>query len=249
MRRQVILRVAAICLSAAVGVVFLGCSPAGAGGGGSSSGSDDGEPDLLVSADAGGPYAALCESPEVVFDAGASVDPQGEIDLFRWYPGDGSGPIQGDTALSHTVHTYPGDHSGDGPAVYIVTLEVVDISGDILDTDQTVTRIRRRPVAGFSCPEETAVGIETEFDAGVSTDGDGLGYVAEYLWDFDFDGEFSETKRTTEPVVTHVFHTPNEVGEDTTIALKVVDDDGFESEPQEASIFVNDSQGAVIIIQ
>ncbi len=242
---------AVLCAVFAGGVVLWGCSPAGAGGGGggSSSDSDDGEPGPLVSADAGGPYAELCESPEVIFDAGGTVDPQDEIDFFRWYPGDGSGPIERDTELSPAAYTYPGDHSGDGPAAYVVTLEVVDVSGNILDTDESVTRIRERPIAAFSCPAETTVGTETEFDAGASTDGDDLGYVAEYLWDFDFDGAFSATTQTTDALVTHVFQTPNEEDEDTTVALKVVDDDGFESEVHHENIVVSDSQGAVIIIQ
>lgn len=251
MQRPVVLLVAVLCAVFAGAVVLGGCSPAGAGGGGggSSSDPDDGDPVPLVSADAGGPYTALCANPEVMFDAGETVDPQGEIDVYRWYPGDGSGPVEHDGALSPDPHRYPGDHSGDGPAAYDVTLEVVDISGVVLDTAETVARIRRIPVAAFSCPTETVIGTETEFDAGASTDGDGLGYVAEYLWDFDFDGEFSATTRTAESVVTHVFHTPDTEGEHTTVALRVVDDDGFESELQQENIVVDDSQGAVIIIQ
>ncbi|MFP4231619.1 MAG: PKD domain-containing protein [Spirochaetaceae bacterium] len=246
MRQRAMLRMAALCVLFTGGVILSGCSPAGAnGGGGGSGGSDGTEPGLLVSADAGGPYAALCENPDITFDASATADPQGEISVFRWDPGDGSGTVEHDTALSPAAHTYPGD----GPAEYTVTLEVVDIAGTVLGTDQTVARIRERPVAAFTCPEETEVGVETEFDAGDSTDGDNLGYVAEYLWDFDFDGEFSETTGTTDAVVTHVFCTPNEAGEATTVALKVVDDDGFESDVYQDTIVVNDSGGAVIIIQ
>jgi len=249
MRRRAILRIAALWVLCAGGAILLGCSSAGANGGGGSGDSDGTGPGPVVSADAGGPYAALCESPGITFDASATADPQGEASVFRWYPGDGSGPVEHATALSPTAYNYPGDHSGDGPAAYMVTLEVVDIAGTILDTDQTVARIRERPVAAFTCPEETEVGAETEFNAGESTDGDNLGYVAEYLWDFDFDGEFSVTTRTTGLVVTHVFHAPNEEGQATTVALRVIDDDGFASDLCEDNIVVNDSQGAVIIIQ
>ncbi|MFP4432683.1 MAG: PKD domain-containing protein [Spirochaetaceae bacterium] len=247
MRQRAMLRMAALCVLFTGGVILSGCSPAGANGGGGGSGDSDGtEPGPLVSADAGGPYAALCENPHITFDASATADPQGEISVFRWDPGDGSEAVEHGTALSPEAHTYPGDHSGDGPAEYTVTLEVVDVGGTVLDTHQTVARIRERPVAAFTCPEETEVGVETEFDAGDSTDGDDLGYVAEYLWDFDFDGEFSETTVTTDAVVTHVFYVPNA---ETTVALKVVDDDGFESEVYQDTIEVNDSGGAVIIIQ
>lgn len=227
-----------------VSVLIAACTAAGAGGGGGSGGSSDDSPGPSVVADAGGPYALLWHEPpiRVDFDARGTTDPHGEVATYRWDPGDGSSPlVRGHYAASH-------DYTADGPVEYELTLTVHDAGGTELSSDRTVVRLRNPPVAAFdllTAPEDLQVGQPATFDASASTDGDGLGFVASYLWDFDYGGDFSVDLRSTAPTITPVLYEAGEI----TVALVVADDDGFYSEPTVADLDVADADGAVIIIQ
>jgi PKD repeat protein len=227
-----------------VSVLVAACTAAGAGGGGGGDGSPDDSPAPAVVADAGGPYALLWHEPpiRVDFDASGTIDSHGEVATYRWDPGDGSPPLEsGHYAASH-------DYAADAPAEYEVTLTVHDAGGTELSSDRTVVRLRSSPVAAFevaTAPDALQVGEPATFDASASTDGDGLGFVASYLWDFDYGGDFSVDLRSTSSTMTTVLYDPGEV----TVALVVVNDDGFYSEPTTVDIDVADADGAVIIIQ
>jgi len=192
-----------------------------------------------VTADAGGPYAALLDNPTITFVAGGSVDPENEIEQYEWNFGDdnsGEGKV--------VTHEYPDD----GVSEYTVELTVRNELGTVLDTDSTRARIRERPIAAFEVEDEgeLKVGTPLIFDASGSHDGDELGYVAEYRWDFSYDGvQFNPSTAVPEAVVSHTYLTDGGYE----VALVVLDDDGFESAPAQKTIVVAEAEGAIIIIE
>ena len=224
-------RRAGLLLTIAFALVAPGCRQAGTAAG---------DPVLSnVSANAGGPYAKLAEDPIVTFDASATLDPNHEIVVYQWDFGDGH---TGEGV--HIDHTYP-----ETVREYAVTLTVRNADGVALDRDATRARIRRRPIATFDVVngDELVVGAPVVFDASGSQDGDGLGFVRWYRWDFDFDpaDEFTLDRFTTDPQTSVVFTRPG----DYAIALVVVDDDGFRSPIVTSNILVQDAEGAIITIE
>ncbi|MEM3486407.1 MAG: PKD domain-containing protein [Candidatus Methanomethyliaceae archaeon] len=151
---------------------------------------------------------------EILFDASASVDPDGKIEAFRWDFGDGnrgSGEV--------VIHAYF------EPGAYTVTLTVTDDRGATDTAEATITVLPLPegeslqepgiPVARFSFhPENPTVGQEVVFDASASYDSDGE--IVLYVWDFG-DGE------VTESVVVHHVYVDSGVYE---VILFVKDDAG-----------------------
>ncbi|TVR06376.1 MAG: PKD domain-containing protein [Spirochaetaceae bacterium] len=225
---------AGLLLTITVALVVSGCEQAG------TSAAAPVDPVISnVSANAGGPYAKLAEDPVVTFDASGTLDPDNEIAVYQWDFGDGQtrNGVQ-------IIHTYP-QLVGE----YAVTLTVRNAGGLVLDSDTTRARIRLRPVATFDVQnhDELVIGTPVVFDASGSDDGDGLGFVRWYRWDFDYDPDdgFNLNQSTTSPQTQRVFTRPGEYP----IALVVVDDDGFRSEIVTSSILVQDAEGAIIIIE
>lgn len=216
--------------------VLLGCGQAGSG--------PPDDPAISpvpssVTADAGGPYAQLVENRIVAFDASGTVDPDGQIDRYEWNFGDGQTGVG--EQIEHTYQEEPGE--------YTVTLTVRDRNLLVLDSDTTRARIRLRPIAAFEVLDSTklVVGRSVEFDASGSQVGDGLGFLNWYRWDFDFDSVegFKPDRNTTTPHTSRVFIRPG----DYTIALVVVDDDGFHSDIVTSEIQVQRTDGAIITIE
>ncbi len=199
-------------------------------------------PSVEVRADAGGPYAALSESPVITFDGTKTTDPESVIMTYHWDFADGA-LVEGVVVEHEYAATV---------AEYSVKLTVKDADEIELDSDITTARIRERPVASFevaTAAEDIVVGRQIEFDASASEDGDGLGAVAEYRWDFDYETDnFSPSKSTSDPVTTHVW-TFGDFPREVTVAVMVVDDDGFESDIATSSVEINDAEGATIIIE
>lgn len=235
--------------------ILLGCGGAGAGGGGETPAGDDGtegevpeveEPDETsgVNADAGGPYAVLFVEPPITveFDGSGSTDPDGEIATYLWDPGDGSEAIESSTPFATRAY------NPSGPEEYEVTLTVLGGDGNVLDDDQTTVRFRSVPEASFvvvTDPGEIRLGGDTEFDASASNDVDGLGQIVQYRWSFDHETGYVPGRVSSTPVITHSFAALGEI----TVSLVVLNDDGFESQPAQQNITVEDSEGARIIIQ
>ena len=191
-----------------------------------------------VAADAGGPYAALGEQPTITFDGGGSFDPENEIETYEWDFGDGE---LGEGQV--VEHEYSGV-----VGAYTVVLTVRNELGTELDSDTTTARIRRHPNAAFEVEnaDELKIGTPVVFDASQSDDGDGLGFVAEYRWDFRYDGvQFNPTTVLSEAVTAYTYLAKGKH----TVALVVLDDDGFESELSAKKIDVADSEGVIIIIE
>lgn len=237
-------------------LLLFGCGGAGAGGGeevptGDDEGGEGETPEIedpvdesQVAADANGPYAALLgELPLIIeFDGTGTTDPEGEIATYRWSPGDGSEPV--DSTASRVTHAYYPTE----PWEYEVTLTVLNSKGEILDFDDTVARFRSVPESSFTVvtePSEIRLGGETVFDGSGSNDVDDLGYIAEYQWSFDHGTAYIPDRISPDPVITESFSALGEIS----VTLVVVNDDGFESDPTQQTINVEDSEGARIIIQ
>ncbi|MCM8762974.1 MAG: PKD domain-containing protein [Candidatus Omnitrophica bacterium] len=166
---------------------------------------------------------AACINKEIVFDASASSDAEGEKLSYLWDFGDGTTSPE-----SRTRHIY--SKSG----IYKVTLTVKDDSGTPCDTSQISRTIRIN-----SAPQVKAVGdiniceanpdkpLEVTFDASGCWDADNDNLT--YLWDFG-DGEKQEGQ-----VVTHTY----EKGGNYIARLTVTDDSGSECNSATTTFAVN----------
>lgn len=146
---------------------------------------------------------------EVTFDASASSDPDGQIDVYEWdFDGDGTVDAHGQTV----AYTY--EESGS----YTVALTVVDDDGNEAFTTGTVSvGESTAPEPSFSVsPDGPSAGEEVTFDASASSDLDGS--IAMYEWDLTGDEAVDATGET----VTHTFEEPGEY----TVTLVLTDDGG-----------------------
>lgn len=127
-------------------------------------------------ADPGGPYEAIIND-SVMLDGSGSVDPDGEVVLFRWNFGDGTSII-GEAQESH-VYEQTGS--------YTVTLTVIDDSRGS-DTRSTLVLVGSgenqniAPVAVISAISSAVAGESVVFDGLSSFDEDGE--IVEYVWGF-----------------------------------------------------------------
>lgn len=123
-------------------------------------------------ADAG---ADLVAAPGQVlsFDGSGSIDPDGDIDVYRWDFRDGG------TAEGIRVR-----HAFEEPGIYAVRLVVRDDTGQSGAVDSDVARVivNARPVAEAGPPLLAAPGDEILFDAAGSFDPDGE--ITTFRWDF-----------------------------------------------------------------
>ncbi len=134
----------------------------------------------------------VCAGEVVIFDGGASVDPEGGLLKYYWDFGDGS-------TMMGVNPTKIYDTGG----VYLVTLRVEDDSGleeGSSSTDQIVVRVAESPVAAAGEDQTVCANTTVQFDGSKSTDVDGL--VNSYQWDFGDGGTGGG------PTPTHVYTSP-----------------------------------------
>ncbi len=113
----------------------------------------------------------------VMFDASASVDPDGFIVRYAWDFGDGTNAT---SILPGTSHAYA------APGPFTVTLAVTDNESYSANTTRTV-RVNAAPVAAFTVSPATAyIGVPVTFDATGSSDPDGDPLT--FAWDFGDSG-------------------------------------------------------------
>ncbi len=147
-------------------------------------------------------FSVSCDGLACVADAGASVDPDGEITGYSWNCGDGQ---SGSGAFL--------EHSYAESGTFTITLTVEDDNGAGDSTSQTVTveAPNQEPEADFSysCGE-----LDCVFDASASIDFDGE--LTAYGWTF---GDGFSSSGT---VVTHTF----EEGGSYTVTLAIEDNHG-----------------------
>ena len=222
-------------------VVMVACG----GGGGSSGpagpsapdpGGDPAAPEVVV--DAGGPYVAHRDTPTITCQATA-IQGEAQIASYDWDMGDDtqkSGPT--------VEHTYDAN-----PAIYEIVLIARSAGGTALAGDTAVARIRASPVASFVVVtevDERIVGSLIGFDASSSHDGDELGHIAQFQWDFHYSDSFNPKRITSQASTQYRFPREGEY----TVALRVVDDDGFESAPSfYEELVVIATGGAEVIIE
>ncbi|WP_251954800.1 PKD domain-containing protein, partial [Salinibacter ruber] len=196
--------------------------------------SDEATVTITVNAPPTARFAVDPTAPEVgetvTFDAGASSDPDGQVQSYRWdFNDDGQAEATGRTASTSF------SSAGDKP----VTLTVEDGDGAAGDTTQTVS-VNAVPTAAFEAtPSVPEVGQEVTLDASGSSDPDGQ--VQSYEWDFDDDGQAEATGQTAstsfssagdKPVTLTVEDGDEATGDTTqTVSVNAVPTAAFEATP------------------
>lgn len=119
-----------------------------------------------------GPDRSAAPGQEIVFDAGASYDPDGEIQKFQWAFSDGK-----------TYQSSGLRRIFDSPGTYGASLEVADADGLENSTAraQVTIRVNHRPTANAGRPVHTN-NRTVSLDGSGSTDADGDSLA--YQWDF-----------------------------------------------------------------
>ncbi len=159
------------------------------------------------------PVAVIDHSPEfgkpplkVLFDAGGSYDPDGEVVSHSWNFGDGQ-----TGAGKKIFHTYTKRGS------YVVTLTVKDNDG-LPGIAQAAVRVSDPPLARFTMtPSRGVAPLTVRFDASASRDPDGS--IVLYAWDFGDDSS------GTGKITSHTY--PED--DDYTVTLEVFDNVGISS--------------------
>ncbi|MHA1545154.1 MAG: PKD domain-containing protein [Alphaproteobacteria bacterium] len=115
----------------------------------------------------------VCTGDVVVFDGGASRDPEGGALKYLWRFGDGS-----DASVVNPTRVF--DKSG----VFPVTLTVRDNSGlsNSAHSDRISVRVQPAPVADAGPDRQICANTRVQFDGSRSTDLDGV--VNRFSWDF-----------------------------------------------------------------
>jgi len=181
-------------------------------------------------ADAGGPYSAPA-GLEVTFDASASSDPDGSVDLYRW-DWDNDGVWDSDYyAEPFASHTYYAAFVGDA------RVQIVDDDGAAATALASVTiTANELPVADAGGPYEVLLNTQIDFDASASHDPDGS--ITGYRWDWNNDGVW-DTGWLEQPTTAHTY-TEVYTGK---VALEVRDDDGVTTTGTTPTNSDNDSDG------
>jgi len=141
----------------------------------------------------------------ITFDAGDSIDPDGEVVEYQWsFPG-------GETKYGEQV-----SHTFDRTGKYTIELTVSDNTGAERTAQQTMS-VLSRPDAAFEFgPKKPKPGHDVTFRA--ETDGD----IREYRWDFDNDGNIDQEGSR----VSHRFDSNGRHS----VTLEVVDRNGVENQ-------------------
>ncbi len=158
-------------------------------------------------ADAGANRSAAIDEV-IAFSADASVDRDGTLIDYAWDFGDGA-----------TGSGVGASHAYSAAGLYTVRLTISDDSKTRSATasDEILVRVNDRPVADAGRRQHVAIGEETFFDGGASTDRDG--FLTAYVWDFG-DGETSAASRDRR--ASHAYAAPGTY----TVRLTVTDNSG-----------------------
>ncbi|MBI4701844.1 MAG: PKD domain-containing protein, partial [Deltaproteobacteria bacterium] len=148
------------------------------------------------------------------FDGSGSTDPDGTIAKHEWdfdYDGQNFGA---DATGPKVAKSY----AKAGP--YLVALRVTDNDGgQNLTTQALVVTPNQAPAAAISGPAKVRVDAVASFDAGLSSDADGV--VVKYEWDFGYDGQ-NFAADVSGPKVNQFYAQAGSY----LVALRVTDNDG-----------------------
>jgi PKD repeat protein len=149
----------------------------------------------------------------VTFDASDSYDPDGYLTQYLWdFDGDGQSDASGKQVSYRFWRT--------GQFRTILTLHDNENTTATKSEVIQVSRPNRKPVARFECsPTDPSMGESVSFDASDSYDPDG--YLTQYLWDFDGDGDINATGKQ----VTHRYWSSGQYS----VKLIVEDNQGAEA--------------------
>jgi PKD repeat protein len=153
------------------------------------------------------PTSPVIDEP-VYFNAAESTDPDGSIDTYQWYFGDG---VSVSGKKNQVEHTYL------DAGTYTVVLVVTDDSGNTDSVSKTVTVTdNSTPIASFTySPSNPNAGEEVTFDASGSKDPDGGNLT--YFWSFGHAGNTG-----TAMIETYTYSTVGTY----TVSLTVEDEEG-----------------------
>jgi PKD repeat protein len=176
---------------------------------------------IVVSAANQAPAAALSGQPlsgvtplMVMFDASASIDPDGVITMFEWdYDNDGT--FEESTGTTATaMHTY------DAPGNYTAVVRVTDNGTPGLTATASVDIVgnaNQPPTVSISAESEVGkVPFAASFLANAA---DPDGSITKYEWDFEDDGTYDDETGTTN-TVQHTYDTSGNY----TVRVRVTDD-------------------------
>ena len=168
-----------------------------------------------------GPDRVAAVGEPVHLDAGASQDPDGQIESYQWDFGDGASERG-----ARVKHSYR------RPGRYAAVLTVADDAGvaNSRTTDRLNVSVNDPPLAQLAAPQRGAVAEPLTFDASASRDPDGE--LTQYLWDFG-DGSHGSGVEAS-----HRFASPGTY----VVRLTVHDDSGTRSGASEATrtVVIND---------
>lgn len=159
------------------------------------------------------------------------TDPDDEITAYMWDPDiyDGVNYEYISSESNQATHVYV--NTGTEPAYFAARLRVEDRFGGWDVNDVLVTVLPNNPpVAVCSADTNPAQnGVIVNFIDSESYDLDVDGYIAEYAWDYDYDGEFVADNVSDLPnQASHVYYDLAFPSDEYVVALRVTDDRDFE---------------------
>lgn len=142
---------------------------------------------------------------------------------WQWLPEHNDGVVIGNLGQNFEITITPNFISGiTGWDVVDGQTRVPTALPNLVEPVTIIGTLNAPPVAHFSVvPETININVGVTFDAGSSSDVDGV--IVQYEWDFDGDGLFEVS--TTSATVQHVF----ELGGTRSVTLRVTDDTGGSS--------------------
>lgn len=159
----------------------------------------------------------VAEGAPVSFDASASLDLDTSIALYEWdFENDGTFDVSDTQPLASRSFLLAGDYT------VVLRVTAADSGSDTASTSLSVTpgAGNNPPVAGISASAQTGdAPLSVDFNAGTSSDSDGV--IQKYEWDWDGDATYDLDSGAIS-TANHVYAAPGIFN----ATVRVTDDDG-----------------------